>query len=141
MKQVELTEQILRLYVGRKCTILSQSGYKMFVRDIDNGVFWEFEPFEFDRITPHLRRLSSITEEEANEFWALTNDRDFSKPYSDNFYDLTEYKTVSEWFNAFYGKYGVLQTFYNASEFLYLTGKGFDLFGLIEAGLAKEVSE
>ena len=138
MKQVELTEQILRLYVGRECTIERKFySSKAFIDEhsIDIlGSVWSF-------VTPHLRRLSSITEEEANEFWALTNDREFSKPYADNFYDLTEYKTVSEWFNAFYGKWGVLHTFYNASEFLYLTGRGFDLFGLIEAGLAKEVSE
>jgi hypothetical protein len=138
MKQkVELTKQILRLYVGREATIYRGDIY-VHILEIKNVDIFLLDSY---RYIPHLRRLSSITEEEANEFWALTNDREFSKPYSDNFYDLAEYKTVSEWFNAFYGKWGVLHTFYNASEFLYLTGKGFDLFGLIEAGLAKEVSE
>jgi len=137
MKQVKLTEQILRLYYGRPF----ESTHPFFnLADIDEYWILCYKDKSVI-ITPHLRRLSSITEEEAREFWALTNDREFSKPYSDNFYDLTEYKTVSEWFNAFYGKWGVLHTFYNASEFLYLTGRGFDLFGLIEAGLAKEVSE
>ncbi len=138
MKQkVELTKQILRLYVGREATIYRGDIY-VHVLEIKNVDIFLLDSY---RYIPHLRRLSSITEEEANEFWELTNDREFSKPYSDDFYDLTEYKTVSEWFNAFYGKWGVLQTFYNASEFLYLTGRGFDLFGLIEAGLANEVSE
>ena len=138
MKQkVELTKQILRLYVGREATIYRGDIY-VHVLEIKNVDIFLLDSY---RYIPHLRRLSSITEDEANEFWELTNDREFSKPYSDDFYDLTEYKTVSEWFNAFYGKWGVLHTFYNASEFLYLTGRGFDLFGLIEAGLAKEVSE
>jgi hypothetical protein len=138
MKQkVELTKQILRLYVGREATIYRGDIY-VHVLEIKNVDIFLLDSY---RYIPHLRRLSSITEEEANEFWELTNDREFSKPYSDDFYDLTEYKTVSEWFNAFYGKWGVLHTFYNASEFLYLTGRGFDLFGLIEAGLANEVSE
>jgi|688.fasta_scaffold1181685_2 hypothetical protein len=138
MKQkVELTKQILRLYVGREATIYRGDIY-VHVLEIKNVDIFLLDSY---RYIPHLRRLSSITEDEANEFWELTNDREFSKPYSDDFYDLTEYKTVSEWFNAFYGKWGVLQTFYNASEFLYLTGRGFDLFGLIEAGLANEVSE
>jgi hypothetical protein len=136
MKQVELTEQILRLYVGR--FFGNGEGKVEIVGNIRLGLD---DSWGIEQMLPHLRPLSSITEDEANEFWALTNNIDFSKAYSDNFYDLTEYKTVSEWFNAFYGKWGVLHTFYNASEFLYLTGRGFDLFGLIEAGLANEVSE
>jgi hypothetical protein len=135
MKQVELTEQILRLYVGR---FFGNGEDK--VEIIGNIRLGLDDSWGIEQMLPHLRRLSSITEEEAREFWGVSND----KPYqacASGLFEGPFHKNAVEWFEAFYTKWGPRETSYTAAEFLYLTGKGFDLFGLIEAGLAKEVSE
>jgi len=123
MKQkVELTTQILRLYIGSHFQV---------VGDLSN---WQ--------VIPHLRRLSSITEEEALELYELVYGGKFEPKYFANSKNPgIMCETVLEWAQ---GLQYVLDRGYFAAtpaEFLYLTEKGFDLFGLIKAGLAKEVSE
>lgn len=135
MKQkVELTPQILRMYVGRDCQVTHNVIYE--TSQIDEVLLIAHNA-KNAKVIPHLRPLSSITEDEANEFWKVSNVGDFAP----NPIDGIDQDTPLQWFEAFYSRWGVLHTVYTAPEFLYLLSKGFDLFGLIEAGLAKEVDK
>jgi hypothetical protein len=137
MKKVELTEQILRLYMGRECTY--DSKFDAGIGIVTDGIICWREEGTFE-VTPHLRPLSSITEDEANEFWAVSNDRPYHG-YASGLFEGPFHKNTVEWFYSFYTKWGPGETSYTAAEFLYLISKGFDLFGLIDAGLAKEVTQ
>lgn len=132
MKQVELTSQILNLYVGEKCTLI---GVSREWEEHINHLHINFHGEGFG-VIPHLRRISSITEEEAREFLALSGDIPFERLSISDFY-----KNEQEWFLGLVAIKQRGAPAYTPAEFLYLTSKGFDLFGLIEAGLAKEVSE
>jgi hypothetical protein len=136
MKQVELTEQILRLYYGQPCTIKGDFSEW-------SGYVNQYSVFEFCAINrliyPHLRSLSSITEYEAREFWGLSNEKPY-EPYNIDDMGICHNNAI-EWFHLFYTDWGHERIYYAAAEFLYLTSKGFDLFGLIDAGLAKEVQQ
>jgi len=76
-------------------------------------------------ITPHLRRLESMTEEEAREVYEIEHGKDFR---SDTYVSAKAYMI----------KGGELD-YFTPQGFLHLLSKGFDIFGLIDAGLAKEV--
>lgn len=112
MKQPELTEQILGMYIGRPCTINESNNEEIF----SHGVFYNWRNGSYKSITPHLRRLESITPQEVNELYEI---------------ELTSL-----------GNYVVKPVCIGSPQYwLYLLSRGFDLFGLIDAGLAKEVSE
>lgn len=145
----EVTPQIAALYLGQKCDVEWLIDYKSC--GIQKGVVWTdmvFEDFMLKwiaqndvKIIPYLRRLSSMTEEEAREVYKLATGDEWDT-------SLDHVKSgapsaIYDWFlsddyfeeNSFSPM--ALVTDYSAA-WLYLLSKGFDLFGLIDARLAKE---
>lgn len=80
-------------------------------------------------ITPHLRKFESITQEEAFELYALEHEGDV-------LYEIIG-DTAIEWAITSFGG----TSYMTPDQLLFLTSKGFDLFNLIEQGLAKEVEK
>ncbi len=129
----ELTAQILWLYIGRPCHI--ENTLLDFSND-HNGIITPDNVIGHINgecvIVPHLRRLESITNKEANELHRFFYGRDFAGV-----------NPVKDWIMfKFPGESNLMQdAIGKPAAWLYLLSKGFDLFGLIDAGLAKEVSE
>lgn len=128
----ELTAQILGMYLDRDCDVINADGESQFSGVISySGLSYWY--LNFYKVRPHLRRLESITEEECREVFKLV----YGTPWDNGENCLKDW--FLEVFNAFnFGKHLAIGT---PSAWLYLLSKGFDLFGLIDAGLAKEVSE
>ena len=141
MKIEKITPQIAALYLGAKCDL-----EWLYTDTVDNlfvsGDIWkdiDIRPAsvqllidEQARITPHLRRLDSITEAEAREVFAIANGYEADK---------NSFTSCLSWLareNALDYSNKEIEIG-NPSVWLYLLGKGFDLFGLIEQGLAKDV--
>jgi hypothetical protein len=135
MKQPELTQQILRLYIGRPCDIItSQESYSEYTNEGHiqkigrKGV----------KVVLHLRRLESITEEDCKGLFMVLAGRNWAL-------DTHEYTCKEKWWNAHSIMNGMVlskdECIGIPSAWLFLLSRGFDLFGLIDAGLAKEVSE
>jgi hypothetical protein len=144
MKIDKITPQIAALYLGQKCELRSYPAS------------WDFEEIKWDgfhhvsykgcispetlryltfysefEVTPHLRRLESLTEEEAGEIHVIG----FGRPYAGII-------PCKEWIHVDWsGQSCFLQDAIGTpAALLYLLSKGFDLFGLIDSGLAKEMS-
>lgn len=73
-------------------------------------------------IVLHLRPLKSLTESEARQMYLMYFGDEYPEGYS---------RTAKDWF--------LRHTEFKPLMFLKLLELGFDLFGLIENGLAKEV--
>ena len=83
-------------------------------------------------IVLHLRPLSSLTEAEARELFLVYYGVEFTQ----------KSKTALEWFSMHIepGSATVLKDHVGSpAVWLHLLSLGFDLFGLIDAGLAKEI--
>ena len=118
----KITPQIAALYLGQKCEkdwLIGKQGDKL--GPIDQGVLYWLEDSGV-LIIPHLRRLESITEDEAKQLYKGCDD-DKLKPFL-------------EWCR----KIKTGEALFTPTAWLYLLSKGFDLFGLIDAGLAKEIT-
>ena len=143
MKIKKITPQIAALYLGQKCvsTFITNIGVWK-VGDIFNGkVTGETIAALYNDeilVELHLRRLDSITEDEARDIYKIRGGISWEVAYGalgngydclNNFWlDDTEcYKEESE---LSIGK---------PAAWLYLLSKGFDLFNLIDSGLAKEI--
>lgn len=137
----EVTPQIAALYLGQRCDIewLREDEFS----GIKKGEAWTDLTIDSGRIQwvvsmeakiiPHLRRLSSMTEAEAREVYRFVFAIDFS---TESFFE-----SAKEWLSH---KDDPINDNINLvigipSAWLYLLSKGYDLFGLIDAGLAKEV--
>lgn len=142
----EITPQIAAMYIGQKCDVEWLRGdefsaikkgevfidcllHYSYVGRIKSGEA---------KIIPHLRRLSSITSAEAKELYEIRYGDTFDVglvaeqghiDYIKDFWEdrSEEYKKEKD---HMIGK---------PSAWLYLLGKGFDLFDLIDNGLAKEI--
>lgn len=128
MKLDKITPQIAALYLGQKCE-KKDYGVCFFLADVN---LWHVTDGDriianFENITLHLRRLDSITEDEARELYEMEHDKQFS---SDTYKSAKAFLQRDDEMNYF-----------RPTTMLYLLGKGFDLFGLIDAGLAKDVSQ
>lgn len=135
----EVTPQIAALYLGQKCDVEWLIDYKSC--GIQKGVVWTdivFEDFMLKwiaqkdvKIIPYLRRLSSITDEEALDLYNIK----FGESVVRN------WPSALHWWHDLNGdELWVMEAqIGNPRIWLYLLSKGFDLFGLIDAGLAKEV--
>ena len=144
MNKIEkITPQIAALYLGAKCDVDWFAPYKDDVWEaieIDHSVIEKLSIAHIS-ITPHLRRLDSITEEEAREVYEISR----GEPW----------EARMEWMDEDDEDRTALRYYWNNTDewytdeknmeigrplaWLYLLSKGFDLFGLIEAGLAKEI--
>ena len=151
MSKIEkITPQTAALYLGAKCDV------EWLYTDTINGAFEKGDVFHDSKIsaahasgiergeiaiTPHLRRLDSITEEEAREIYKISK----GEPW----------EARMEWMDEDDEDRSALRNYWNNTDewytdeknmeigrprvWLYLLSKGFDLFGLIESGLAKEI--
>jgi len=140
MKIEAITPQIAALYLGQKCDVtwLYTDPTDVFLK----GEVWHDTTIgtshikrlgeDHISIIPHLRRLESITEEEARELYKVENGVVWNVKSS-----------CKEYYNSYDENYDSnLSTLIGEpSAWLYLLSKGFDLFGLIDAGLAKDVND
>lgn len=131
MKQSELTAQILGMYTGRPCDIELRNDYTAIDTVVITPALIGYFLLGDVSVTPHLRRLERITNKEANELHRFFYGRDFSGV-----------NPVRDWIMfKFPGESNLMQdAIGKPAAWLYLLSRGFDLFGLIDAGLAKEVS-
>ena len=134
MKIETLTPQIAVLYLGQKCTIHLK--HKVSTMPAGTEYVTEIEPatlylliHDSAIVTPHLRPLSSLTEAEAMQVYEMYFEN--PKPYHFK-------KTGKQWFKAAFFDNQMYPAF-PAHIFTHLIRLGFDLFGLIDAGLAKEI--
>lgn len=127
----ELTAQILGMYIGRPCDVLDTDGEFLYsgILSLPNIDYWVREMYV---LRPHLRRMGSITEEEC-----LNIHKDFFG------FEYSGIIPCIKWVClGFDGNSSFLQDARGyPNVWLYLLSRGFDLFGLIDAKLAKEVSE
>ena len=137
MSKIEkITPQIAALYLGAKCDVDWLAPYNDDVWDaieIDHSVIEKLSIAHVS-ITPHLRRLESITEQEAKELFFQYCGKRYEDVYTDDDALRCWWNMHEEW-NYFLGTLAIGEP----SVWLWLLSKGFDLFGLIEAGLAKEI--
>ena len=144
----KITPQIAALYLGAKCDAFGPKAVEIteyyskgedylrvfpnFIQEIANG--------RCDVIL-HLRRMDSITEQEAREIYEISK----GDPW----------ETRMEWMDEDDEDRSALRNYWNNTDewytdeknmeigrprvWLYLLSKGFDLFSLIESGLAKEI--
>lgn len=138
----KITPQIAALYLGQKCEptgkdsifLAAYYGDGSLVPIIPNFV----QEIANDRceVILHLRRLESITEDEARELYKVR--------YLEG-WCVNDSKDVYPALDCFWENHSELFTpekvflVGHPPTWLYLLSKGFDLFGLIDAGLAKEI--
>jgi len=132
-KKASLTTQDLGIYSGQECLIGGDTK-RFFVLDgivylpFDSSGSWVSED---GAVTPILRSLASMTEDEATEFLAMEGKTSFTS---------TDYKgdivhpidAVNMWYLR------TPRLMCTPEGFLWLIGHGFDVFGWIEKGLAIE---
>jgi len=114
----KITPQIAGMLIGQKCENSAGSIYTVSNTDI-YSLTDDAEPWR--KLTVHLRRLESMTEEEARELYEGCDNDDF----------YTWYKWLV--------KTRLNNMLLTPSALLYLVSKGFDVLGLIDKGLAKEI--
>lgn len=128
----KFTPQIAALYLGQKCKTKYGDGF------ID-GVFssgkitvqhpQSMSILPADEIKPVLRRLDSLTESEARELYQVCYPSDA---------ELDAESFLGDWWNGYDEWYVKTKYFIfgKPSAWLKLLSWGFDLFGLIDSGLA-----
>lgn len=127
----ELTAQILGMYIGRPCDAELRTDYTLTVTVVITPVLiWYYDSGSV-KVTPHLRRLESITEDEAENMYSIAG---WSSGKWSKFDFLSNEPVIND-----YLSHEILIG--NPAAWLYLLSRGFDLFGLIDAGLAKEVEQ
>jgi len=140
MKIEKITPQIAALYLGQKCDWLHIET-EMFGQRVIDGLTVEHVREGAFKITPHLRRLESMTEEEAREVYEIR----YGETWEKSFHDINI--EVSPCLENFWKEYIELYSPEGSlligfpDVWLHLLSKGFDLFGLIDAGLAKEITQ
>lgn len=119
----KITPQIARLYIGQKAT-RHADGAVFTIEDVSQWSIGDGDRIRsnYGLFTLHLRPLESITESEARQIYLIYFGDEYPDGYS---------RTAKEWF--------LLLREFSPLMFLKLLEMGFDLFGLITSGLAKEV--
>lgn len=106
---------------------------------IDGGIIDEY----INYVKPFLRDLSDMTEEEAKEYFKLPDNVEFLKRkdvsgksacFEYRFKHPNERLNIEDGY--FYSEVAIYMTGFKPNEFIFLLSKGFDIFGLIPAGLA-----
>lgn len=140
MKIEKITPQIAALYLGHKCEL------ELLYTDTINDVFAKGDKWDSRidsnihllgdggvKITPHLRRLESLTEDEAREICEIF--------YGKQLVKKTGWLHLDFLFQSVEGVPGPVigSLIGSPSVWLKLLEWGIDLFGLIDSGLAKEI--
>lgn len=140
----QLTPQILAMYLDCECKVdlpeerdhddtptfekplpliaVNVQGFAWFAHD------WYEDAVEIRHVKPILRRLKDMTESEAREMW-----QELYPKSMDNFDYQRAMMPLSKEGVYWEGNVSVLDS---VGDIRYLLSKGFDLFGLIDAGLA-----
>lgn len=159
-----LTPQLLAMYLGQRCRYKYVDWVSWYEGEIVPSKLNDIQDLSFE-IKPLLRPLSDITEDEINDLYIFL---EFDKEISEREYpdihktggkrceredDCIIIDNDNDWgMEVRINKHGqVLKTCkdnredYSGEEqpviFKYLLSKGFDLFGLIESGLALDKSK
>lgn len=135
MKIETLTPQIAALYAGQKATRLKNRWDFTLEGVVGSGAYCvDGYVCPVHNIVLHLRPLSSLTESEARELYTLASGMIWEKvsnqPCLDNWWN----RTTEECFKKTWHCIGI------PAVWLHLLSKGFDIFGLIDEGLAKEIT-
>ena len=148
MKIEKITPQIAALYLGQKCDVKW-----LYTDTIDDafkvGDIWSHSEIHGAHITrltreeisiiPHLRRLDSITEDEARHCYEIKT----GEPWTRIFNVQQPSECLNFWFfeelDHLEDITGFRFCLTDPLCYLYLLSKGFDLFDLIDSGLAKEI--
>ncbi len=139
----ELTPQIAALYLGQKCETISLEPILKRSRTEYPAItptLLEWMINGHIQIVPHLRPLSTITEAEARELYEIQKGEKWNTQMYDQDEPLNGLCLEKWWIKSD-------EWYLSWSEFcigsplvwLKLLSLGFDLFGLIDAGLAKEI--
>ena len=148
MKVEKITPQIAALYIGQEATLsYDNEPNKTGVLTTIRPVFYDRWPLGFEipdlglvyygceNVMFHLRRLKSLTESEAREMYRIASGMVWEK--------RSDRSCLKEWWQR-----GIEDSVLNEwlcigipAVWLKLIEWGFDLFGLIDAGLAKEIEK
>ena len=142
MKIETLTPQIAAMYWGQTCEITSVPEWYHRTLNPTEKV-GEIKKLDFSLLhgmfhpnglsfIPHLRPLSSLTEDEARELYEIKTGR---KWYSSEKCLERYFNIEDDWLET-----ELYQCIGAPHIWIYLLSLGFDLFGLIDAGLAKEIT-
>jgi len=138
MKIETLTPQIVALYYGQQCNVIYNAQIiGQSIRKIDCDVIHWIEYGSIE-ILPHLRPLSSLTESEARELYEMVTGEKWKQIFekqADECLPLWVFDDVED-----LDIRGIDMVIGNPSAWIHLLSLGFDLFGLIDAGLAKEIT-
>jgi len=157
MKVEKITPQIAALYLGQTADLywcnsldvmeFERTGVLTSIHpsskltnplgfDCNGQLLW----YRLTEVKLHLRRIESITEEEAREIYFIKTGRNWIDVYADT---VSVDSCLDYYLNALdYDDIDAIQRLIGEpAVWLYLLGKGFDLFGLIDAGLAKDVGK
>jgi hypothetical protein len=127
--------QILALYLGQVCIFTWLIDHRPMVAgdEYEGTIDYTKLMLHSDgeaKITPHLRRIESITEQEAQELYKVVYGRDFDSNIQADYW-LTLYKSDLN---------SEMETIIGYPQgLLWLCRKGFDVFKLIDQKLAIEV--
>lgn len=135
MKIDKITPQIAGTLIGQKADLLwdgefDREGVLVEVRretPDSNGLGFDCDKigllfYPYSDVVFHLRRIESITIEEAKPLYKGC--------------DEDQFQSFLEWCR----KIKTGEALFTPTAWLYLLSRGFDLFGLIDAGLAKELN-
>jgi len=140
----KLTPQILNMYINSaRCIVKPVDGVSG-VWIVSHFMAEQFSRGQID-VVLLLRPLASISESEANEFYDIENEIPYSHSEHATNEDIFGLKleNVLDWFSFHHINHQCNghALYFTPSELTYLTSKGFDLFGLIQSGIAKNIAE
>lgn len=132
----KITPQIAGMYLGQKCDVEWQLPYHDDSSwndiEIDHAVIERLSSGDIE-ITPHLRSPDTLTEQECQMLYYLETGEAWTDQYGD---EENTPSCIRFWFHDEYkGPTG------SPMVWLKMLEMGFDLFGLIPAGLAKEIGD
>ena len=149
MKIDKITPQIAGMLIGQKAELfwdgqLDRVGTLIEIQrenEGSNGLGFDTEDmgllfYPYSDALFLLRSLKSITEQEAREVYEIATGSKWKPLNNDNSPECIAFWVCSD---QQVGATGLKLSLGSPSAWLYLLSKGFDLFGLIDAGLAKEI--
>lgn len=134
-------KDVIHYYIGAKCKIVNDADI-WYMTGVENRMFrteiYAFTQdlhtsFDLDKVTPILRRIDSLTDEECISLAALS---ELPEDFVDPIVSINKLgdKIVTWGASVKFNCTGEL--FYCAEQFKYLLSLHIDLFSLIDAGLA-----
>lgn len=130
MKIEKITPQIAALYLGQKATVNHLGTLFEDVFEISTITLSDLS-WDLIEVTPHLRSISTLTDEECQTLYHIETGETWFDHYGG---EENAPSCIRFWFQDEYkGPIG------SPMVWLKMLEMGFDLFGLIPAGLAKEI--